>query len=198
MYNLSLVDGRGNLRGERYRSHVVRRLKLHIPNRFKTRIVEPKPVMANNKEHPDYVALQQGLLEFLAPELRKAFRKRRYSDVLAFLALLKRSVSTVEACKTTLTVVAERFQQLLTEGSETQESRRQRLKTLREYLSWNAAESWRWKKHVNSNGYNSAVKKLRVQMCKHLCKLVYLKRQILIRQMYHKQPGCKSPNLEKD
>jgi len=133
LLDLSLVDGKGNLRGERYRNHVVRRLKLHIPDRFKTRIVEPKPVIANNKEHPDYMALQQGLLEFLAPELRKAFRKKRYSDVLAFLALLKRSVSTVEACKTTLTVVAERFQQLLTEGSETQESRRQRLKTLREY-----------------------------------------------------------------
>jgi ERCC4-related helicase len=132
LLDLSLVDGRGNLRGERYRSYVVRRLKSHIPDRFKSRIVEPKPVFVN-QEHRDYMALQQGLLELLAPELRKAFRKKRYSDVLAFLALLKRSVSTVEACKTTLTVVAERFQQLLTEGSETQESRRQRLKTLREY-----------------------------------------------------------------
>jgi superfamily II DNA or RNA helicase len=133
LLDLSLVDGVGNLRGERYRNHVVRRLKSHIPNRFKNRIVEPKPVVANSNEHPDYVALQQGLLEFLAPELRKAFQKKRYSDVLAFLALLKRSVSTVDACKATLSVVAERFQQLLTSGSETQESRRQRLKSLREY-----------------------------------------------------------------
>lgn len=133
LLDLSLVDGAGSLRGERYRNHVVRRLKSHIPNRFKNRIVEPKPVVANSNEHPDYVALQQGLLEFLAPELRKAFQKKRYSDVLAFLALLKRSVSTVDACKATLSVVAERFQQLLTSGSETQESRRQRLKSLREY-----------------------------------------------------------------
>ncbi|WP_016953842.1 helicase-related protein [Anabaena sp. PCC 7108] len=133
LLDLSLVDGRGNLRGDRYRSHVVRRLKSHIPNRFKNRIVEPKPVIADAIEHPNYIALQQGLLELLAPELRRAFQKKRYSDVLAFLALLKRSVSTVAACKSTLTVVAERFQQLLTEGSETQESRRQRLRTLREY-----------------------------------------------------------------
>ncbi len=69
----------------------------------------------------------------IAPELRRASRARRYSDVLAFIALLKRSVSTVAACKTTLTVVAERFQRLLTEGAEEQESRRQRLRTLRDY-----------------------------------------------------------------
>ncbi|MEP0835186.1 DEAD/DEAH box helicase family protein [Microcoleus sp. AS-A8] len=135
----SLVDGRGVLRSDRYRPYVVRRLKHHIidpvtgKQRFKTRIVEPRPVTASVAEHPDYVALQQGLLELLAPELRRAFRTRRYSDVLAFIALLKRSVSTVEAFKSTLTVVAERFQQLITQKSETQESRRQRLRTLRDY-----------------------------------------------------------------
>ncbi len=41
------VDGRGNLRGDRYRNHV-RRLKLHIPKRFKNPIVEPKPLIVNN------------------------------------------------------------------------------------------------------------------------------------------------------
>ncbi len=42
----SLVDGRGILRGERYRPHVIRRLKSHVPG-FKTRIVEPRPVIAS-------------------------------------------------------------------------------------------------------------------------------------------------------
>ncbi|MFL9456930.1 MULTISPECIES: DEAD/DEAH box helicase family protein [Nostocales] len=86
LLDLSLVDGRGNLRGVGYRDCVVRRLKSHIPNRFKNRIVEPKSVVANNQEHPDYIALQHGLLEFLAPELRRAFQKKRYSDVLAVLS----------------------------------------------------------------------------------------------------------------
>ena len=128
----SLVDGRGVLRGERYRPHVVRRLKSHVPG-FKTRIVEPRPVIASPTTHPAFVALHRALLDLIAPELRRAFRARRYSDVLAFIVLLKRSVSSVAACKTTLTVVAERFQRLVTEGAEDQESRRQRLRTLRDY-----------------------------------------------------------------
>ena len=135
----SLVDGRGVLRGDRYRPHVVRRLKRHVVDpatgapRFKDRIVEPRPVTASPSKHPVFVALQRALLDLLAPELRRAFRARRYSDVLAFLALLKRSVSTVEACRDTLAVVADRFQQALTAGAEDQEARRQRLRTLRDY-----------------------------------------------------------------
>lgn len=135
----SLVDGRGVLRGERYRPFVIRRLKRHIVDpqtgeqKFKERVVEPRPVHATPESHAHFIELQRGLLELLAPELRRAFRARRYSDVLAFLALLKRSVSTVSACLRTLTVVAERFQQILSEEAETQESRRQRLKTLRDY-----------------------------------------------------------------
>lgn len=48
--------------------------------------------------------LQRALLDLLAPELRRSFRARRYSDVLSFIALLKRSVSTVAACQSTLEV----------------------------------------------------------------------------------------------
>lgn len=135
----SLVDGRGALRGTQYRTHVVRRLKRHVKDPgtgkplFKERIVEPRPVATSPATHPKFIALQRELLNLLAPELRRAFRARRYSDVLAFIALLKRSVSTVEACKTTLAVVAERFQRILREDVESQESRRQRLRTLREY-----------------------------------------------------------------
>lgn len=135
----SLVDGRGALRGDRYRPHVVRRLKRHVVDlvtgapRFKDRIVEPGPVAASPSEHPAFVALQRALLDLIAPELRRAFRARRYSDVLAFLALLKRSVSTVEACRDTLAVVTDRLQQALTVRAEDQEARRERLRTLREY-----------------------------------------------------------------
>jgi superfamily II DNA or RNA helicase len=135
----SLVDGEGALRGERYRAYAVRRLKRHITNPvtgeplFKERVVHPKAVVADKTRHPAFIELQRALLDLIAPELRRAFRARRYSDVLSFIALLKRSVSTVAACHATLQAVAERFQRLLTEDAETQESSRQRLSTLREY-----------------------------------------------------------------
>ena len=128
----SLVDGRGAIRAERYRPHVIRRLKSHVPG-FKERQVYPRAVTATDAHHPRFIELQKALLELLAPELRRAFRARRYSDVLAYMALLKRSVSTVEACKATLITVASRFQQLVAGEAESQESRRQRLRTLREY-----------------------------------------------------------------
>jgi superfamily II DNA or RNA helicase len=139
----SLLDGRGALRGEAYRTHVIRRLKSHIFDidpitkekrpKFRQRRVIPVPVIAVASKHSDFINLQKSLLDLIAPELRRAFRNRRYSDVLAFISLLKRSVSTVAACRKTLQVVADRFNHLLTETSESQESRRQRLKTLREY-----------------------------------------------------------------
>lgn len=135
----SLVDGRGALRGDRYRPHVIRRLKKHIIDpvtgepKFRERVVLPRPVSVVPEKHKAFVELQRGLLDLVAPELKRAFRARRYSDVLAFIALLKRSVSTVAACGGTLSAVAERFAGLLTAGAETQESRRERLRTLREY-----------------------------------------------------------------
>src|SRR5271157_4867922 len=135
----SLVDGRGSLRGERYRNHVIRRLKKHIidpqtgEQRFKDRIVEPTPVVPDPKKYGKFVELQRNLLDLIAPELRRAFRSKRYADVLAFISLLKRSVSTVAALMSTLQVVAERFQHIISETAEAQESRRQRIKTLRDY-----------------------------------------------------------------
>jgi len=135
----SLVDGRGVLRGDRYMPYVVRRLKAHVKDpvtklpMFKDRIVHPGPVTATKSNHPAFIELQRSLLDLIAPELRRAFHNRRYADVLSFIALLKRSVSTVAACKSTLTVVADRFNLALSAGVETQEARRQRLQTLREY-----------------------------------------------------------------
>lgn len=136
----SLVDGRGALRAERYRPYVVRRLKNHIFDPvtklplFKERKVLPIPVKPDPKRHPKFIAMQKGLMELIAPELRRAFHNKSYADVLAFIALLKRSVSTVEACKSTLSVVADRFEGLLAEKVESEEGRRQRRRTLREYL----------------------------------------------------------------
>ena len=88
---------------------------------------------ADAERHTAFVKLQRSLLDLIAPELRKAFRAKRYADVLAYIALLKRSVSTVAALKSTLAVVAERFQHLVTDVAEAQESRRQRIRTLRDY-----------------------------------------------------------------
>ena len=135
----SLVDGRGLLRGEKYRNHVVRRLKKHITDpatglcRFKDRIVEPAPVSPDPKRHAAFISLQRSLLDLIAPELRKAFRASVMRTCSRILPCLKRSVSTVAALKSTLAVVAERFQHLLTDIAEVQESRRQRIRTLRDY-----------------------------------------------------------------
>ena len=136
----SLVDGRGALRAERYRPYVVRRLKNHIVDPvtklplFKERKVLPIAVKPDSRRHAAFIAMQKSLMELIAPELRRAFHNKNYADVLAFIALLKRSVSTVEACKSTLNVVADRFESLLKEKVESEESRRQRRRTLREYL----------------------------------------------------------------
>ena len=135
----SLVDGRGELRSQQYKRYVVRRLKNHIVDpitklqRFKDRVVIPEAVMATEGKCPHFVQLHKAFLDLVAPELRRAYRTRRFSDVLAYIALLKRSVSTVAAFRSTLTVVAERFQRLQTEGAESQDSRRQRVKSLRDY-----------------------------------------------------------------
>lgn len=140
----SLVDGRGSLRGERFRAHVVRRLKRHIlvpdpknPGKkkslFPDRVVTPIPVAPDRNKHAKFIELQRRLLDLIAPELRRAFHNRSYSDVLAWMALLKRSVSTAFACQQTVTAVASRFQQFLNESTDQQEARRQRIRTLRDY-----------------------------------------------------------------
>jgi superfamily II DNA or RNA helicase len=135
----SLVDVRGNLVGERFRQHVVRRLKGHIRDPrtgqplFRNREVTPCAVMPDATEHAPYVSMMKELRRLIAPELRRAFRARRYNDVLSFIALLKRSVSTVAACRSTLSVVADRLRERLAGAEEDQQTRQQRLRTLRDY-----------------------------------------------------------------
>ncbi len=135
----SLVNGRGALRGEHYRRHVVRRLKQHIKDPqtgealFKTRNVIPRAVIFDPGTRPAFSAFQQALLAAIAPRLRAAVRGRRFGEVLAFVALLKRSVSTVTACRNTLGVIRDRYRELVAAGEAEAETRRQRLRTLREY-----------------------------------------------------------------
>jgi ERCC4-related helicase len=134
----SLVDGSGGLRGDRYERHVVRRLKRHIKDvatgkpMFREREVAPIPVSLDRKTAPRFVAFQEALIALIAPQLRRSLKRRAYGDVLAFIALLKRSVSTAEACASTLQVVADRLEKLATKGEEVQEARRQRLRTLKD------------------------------------------------------------------
>lgn len=133
----SLTDGRGALRGDRYKAHVVRRLKEHIVDaegkpKFKQRVVVPSPVRAFPEKHKDFIELHRKLLAMLAPQLRQAIRGRRYSDVLSFIALLKRSVSTAQACGCTLGAVKSRLEQILGDKEEVQKNRAERLRSLKE------------------------------------------------------------------
>lgn len=138
LLDASLVDGKGVLRGERYRQHVVRRLKRHIVDpdtgrpMFRERTLIPVPVRLDRSGAPEFARLQQELVGLIAPQLRRAVRRKRYDDVLAFLALLKRSVSTARACERTLTTVHERLCALQQQGAEEQEAREQRIRTLKE------------------------------------------------------------------
>jgi len=130
----SLVDIRGELVGERFKRHVIRRLKGHIRDPhtgemlFRERRVLPRPVQPRS-EDAEFRELITSLRALISPELRRAFRTRHYSDVLSFIALLKRSVSTVAACESTLHTVAERIGQ----KQEPSEVKRERLRTLRDY-----------------------------------------------------------------
>ena len=135
----SLVDVRGQIRSNRYERHVVRRLKRHIrdpkdPSRsmFPERLVIPLRVVVKPTENPSFAELSKQLLALVAPELRRALRDKRYSDVLSFFALLKRSVSTVAACRSTLAVVLKRYREAVEGAVESQESRRERIRSLRE------------------------------------------------------------------
>jgi len=135
----SLIDGRGVLRSDRFRTHVVRRLKQHIKDPetgaplFKTRHVTPRAVAFDQESHAAFAAFQQALLVAVAPRLRHAVRQRRFGEVLAFVALLKRSVSTVAACRNTLAVIRDRYREMVETRETEAETRRQRLRTLREY-----------------------------------------------------------------
>lgn len=134
----SLLAQRDRLRGDRYQAHVVRRLKRHIVDHrtgeplFRERRVLPERVAFDGA--PRYAEFHEALLALVVPALRRALRRKAFDDVLAFIALLKRSVSTARAAGATLTAVLARFSDLAAKKGEAQEARRQRLRTLQDLL----------------------------------------------------------------
>lgn len=140
LLDISLVNGKGEVIQDKYRPYMVRRLKRHIKDyftgepKFKDRILNPIQVTADKEKHKQFINFQRELLNFIAPQLKSAFRTRNYSDVLAFIALLKRSVSSVYGCLETLKVVRDRFETFVKERVETQDRRKERIKTLRGYI----------------------------------------------------------------
>lgn len=134
----SLLDGKGALRGERYRHHVVRRLKRHIKDpvtgedRFRDRDVRPQRVTF--LDCPRFAEFQHAMLALIVPPLRRALKKKSFGDALAFIALLKRSVSSVRAAASTVKAVRERLEELLKNEGERQEERKQRIRTLRDMV----------------------------------------------------------------
>ena len=131
----SLVDGRGGLAGMAYRRHVVRRMKSHITDPstgrplFRERRVVPVPIVTDDLAVQDF---HRALSVLVAPRLGKAAELKKFGDALAFVSLLKRSVSTIAACVNTLRVVADRYAGIgLT--AEPEAVRRERVRTLRAY-----------------------------------------------------------------
>lgn len=135
----SLVDGRGGLVGTAYRQHVVRRLKTHIRNPttgaplFRERQVIPIPIEVKGADAKPVRRFHEALAALIAPRLRRAAGGREHVDALAFVSLLKRSVSTIEACVNTLRVVAVRYAQIDTETATGDALRKERARLLRAY-----------------------------------------------------------------
>src|SRR5271166_87981 len=132
-----LVDGRGGVAGNTYRRHVVRRLKSHIRDPatggplFRERRVVPVKVDLDGAAFAPVRRFHQALAALIAPRLQRATQGREHVDALAFVSLLKRSVSTIGACVNTLRVVAERYRQA--SDSEVEALRRERVRSLRAY-----------------------------------------------------------------
>ena len=108
----SLVDGAGRLVGTAYRRHVVRRLKSHIRTPsgaplFRERIVIP--VRVDVTDATPVRAFHKALSALVAPRLQRSRDRKGLTDALAFVSLLKRSMSTIAACVATLRVVADRY-----------------------------------------------------------------------------------------
>ena len=135
----SLVDGRGGLTGTAYRRHVVRRLKSHIRDPrtgaplFRERKVLPVRIEQCGNGTGAVQAFHGALAALVAPRLRRAKQGGDYADALAFIGLLKRSVSTISACIATLQVVAERYRALRSDATDAEALRKERTRALRAY-----------------------------------------------------------------
>jgi ERCC4-related helicase len=133
----SLLDGSGALRGARYQAHIVRRLKRHITDDggeplFRERQVRPERVSYG--DHPHFAAFHRAMAALVLPRFQRAIKRKAFGDALAFLALFKRSVSTVAAAASTLAVVLAHHAERAQKKSDDQEARKQRAKSLRELV----------------------------------------------------------------
>jgi superfamily II DNA or RNA helicase len=140
----SLVDAAGRLIGSAYRRHVVRRLKSHIRDPrtgvalFHERIIIPVRVDVTAPNAEPVRQFHQALSALVAPRLRRSRDRAGLPDALAFVSLLKRSMSSIAACLATLRVVAERYadaDRSATDGTATDNValRRERQRALRAY-----------------------------------------------------------------
>jgi superfamily II DNA or RNA helicase len=108
----SLVDGSGNLIGTTYRRYVVRRLKSHIRTPSGAPLFRERVIMPVRVDVTDRLAVRtfhQALSSLVAPRLQRSRDRKGLTDALAFVSLLKRSMSTIAACVATLRVVADRY-----------------------------------------------------------------------------------------
>ena len=134
----SLVDGAGGFVGDTYRRHVIRRMKVHIREpvtgapMFRHRHVIPVPVDVGGPEHEAVRDFHRALSAFVVPRLR---RRAGADDSLAFISLLKRSVSTISASLETLRVVVARLAGHADGDVEPPAAQRERARALR---AWRA------------------------------------------------------------
>ncbi|HEX3576426.1 MAG TPA: DEAD/DEAH box helicase, partial [Rhodopila sp.] len=128
----SLLDAAGRLAGSAYRRHIIRRLKSHIRSPsgaplFRQRSVTPVRVDVTDAVHA--AAFHKALSAFVAPRLQRSRDRTGLSDALAFVSLLKRSMSTIAACLATLHVVEQRY------GTEPLKERQRALRAYRRQIA---------------------------------------------------------------
>jgi superfamily II DNA or RNA helicase len=134
----SLLEANGEIRGGLFRRNVIRRLKSHLRDPatgrelWPDRQVVPHRISVTQQTHPTYVTFVRTVMQFVVPALKRALRNREYGDALSLFTLLKRSVSTATACRSTLVAVQDRFGRVIAEESEGQKARRERVRSIRE------------------------------------------------------------------
>jgi len=123
----SLVDGRGQIRGDRYQRHVVRRLKRHIldprrGNPLSRTAGFPRRVVVKAAENPAFVALSKQLLALVSPESAVPCATNATAMCCRSSPCSNAAFSTVAACRSTLGVVLKRYREAVDSAVEDQES----------------------------------------------------------------------------
>ena len=130
-----LVDAAGRT-AARHRSYVVRRLKGHLhaadgSPRFAARRVIPVRVDAADARYAPVRAFHAALAALVVPRIETSRAPVRDDDVLAFVGLLKRSVSSIAAAQATLRVVARRYRSGRADSARLRRERSRAMRSLR-------------------------------------------------------------------